>query len=126
MWGLCVTISRQILHITLIDTMNRVITSRDGSLNKFVRRHQRRDVCRKHRFTEKLPNHPEMTFLVIYLCRHRCSVQFKLTYKRVMRQLESILHELHPAGRKPIPGHNIFRQHRTGVGGHISRNYQRR
>lgn len=40
-----------------------------------------------------------------------------------MRQLESILYELHPAGWEPVPGHHIFRQHWAGLGGHISRNY---
>lgn len=39
--------------------------------------------------------------------------------QRVVRQLESLLHGVQVAGREPVPGHHIVRQHRPGVGGHI-------
>lgn len=36
-----------------------------------------------------------------------------------MRQLESVLHELHATGRQSISGYDFLRQHRNGLGGHF-------
>jgi len=43
--------------------------------------------------------------------------------QRVVCQLELLLHRVQVAGREPVPGHHIVRQHRPGLGGHIRCEY---
>lgn len=68
----------------------------------------------------------KLNFLVQpFFRRFRHSIHSKHTDRVVVCQLESILHELYAARRQPLPGHDIVRQHRPGVGGNISCNYYR-
>lgn len=64
MVGLCVTISRQILHIRLGDSTSHVITSLNGSLNKFVRRHRWRDFSAT--IYRKITKSSVMTFNIFF------------------------------------------------------------
>lgn len=43
--------------------------------------------------------------------------------QRVVRELEPLLHGVQVAGREPVPGDHIVRQHRPGLGSHIRCEY---